>query len=253
MTELPIAVTDLRESGLRLIRFGTSEFSSLAKTSLPASAVVPLTPLLPFSVFLKNESAQTIIGYTVSWTSNDASGTTYTDYRTVFDAITLKGLVAPNAARLVTILTSDPPPSSFVQDIAEESDRLKNQASVSIALEAVMFDDGSVQGRDTSQSIEQMRARVRAEYDLYVRIARLSESDAAVIPDLQLVSASVKPGSKLVFGSNPYSEWYRFYAATSASSLLQLAKVKGVPELLSYVRTTLVTKKYQSFVNTKKN
>ena len=116
-----------------------------------------------------------------------------------------------------------------------------------------MFDDGSVQGRDTPQSIEQMRARVRAEYDLYVRIARLSESDAAVTPDLQLVSASVKPGSKLVFGSNPYSEWYRFYAATSASSLLQLAKVKGVPELLPYVRMTLVTKKYPSFVNTKKN
>ena len=66
-------------------------------------------------------------------------------------------------------------------------------------------------------------------YDLYVRIARLSESDAAVTPDLQLVSASVKPGSKLVFGSNPYSEWYRFYAATSASSLLQLAKVKESP------------------------
>jgi hypothetical protein len=247
----PIAVTDLREVGLRLIGFGTEDFNSLVATSLPSSSVAAVMPLLPFSVFLRNEGAQTLIGYTVSWASTDAIGNVFTDYRTVFDSFTFNGLVQPTQAKLVTILVADPVSASFAQgdmadDIIKESSRLQTQASITIALEAVMYADGSVEGVDKSQSIEQMKARVRSEYDLYVRVGSLSQSNESILADLQLVSESVKPGDKLMFASHPYSQWYRFYAAKSASSLLKLAREKGVPAVVSYVRSTLATKKYPS-------
>jgi hypothetical protein len=108
MNQIPsVALTDLREPGLGLISTGTTEFNDLAAASIPSGSD-SLTPLL--SAFLSNETSQTIVGYTVSWTSIDSGGNTTTDYRTVFDAFTLSGLILPGGNRRVTILTNDPPP-----------------------------------------------------------------------------------------------------------------------------------------------
>jgi hypothetical protein len=251
---LSVSVTDLNSSGLTLVPYNTARSASLLTVSVPAAISATLEPLLPYSVFIINDSQKTILAYTVRWTSVDqATNTPYTDDRTVCDAISLKGLISPHGYDLVTIVG---PVSSFgsitksaqiLRQITDEGQRLKAQMPVSISLEAVMFEDGSVTGGDTPRSISQIRARLRSEYDLYTAVLARASTDT-IIPWLQGVSNQIRPGGRLSFDADPFSQWYQFYQARTASGLLEAATTKGIPEMISYVQSALRNKHYPALV-----
>jgi hypothetical protein len=247
-----VSVADFNLSGIALVPYSSPEFPSLAVASVPDSLMGALWELLPFSVFLRNDSNKTVIAYTASWTMTDSAGQHDAYYSTVCDATSLKGLALPHTCRLVTII--EPPTASsannpqVLQDIAEQAQRLKAQASVAIALELVVFEDGSSIGADPLLSLSEVRARLRSEYDLYKSVVASTEPDESFSAWLQALAGQVKPGSTLKFDKDPFAGWYRFYQVRTASALLQMTGLKGRAETVSYVRSRLESKRYPPLI-----
>lgn len=142
-----VSVADFNPSDITLVPYTSFQFDSLLAGAVPETVASALRDLRPYSVFIRSGSSKAIIAYTVSWSSVDKMGQPYTHYGTVCDAISLKGLILPYTDGLVTIigylpsasLATDP---QVFSDISEHADRFRDQASVRITLEAVMFEDG---------------------------------------------------------------------------------------------------------------
>jgi hypothetical protein len=239
-------VTEFNGSGISVIPNGSFEFNSFVTTSLAPSAATQIQRLLPYSILLKNTSEQAIIAYTFSWTSVDSTGQPSTSYQTVCDDITLKGLILPQSADIVTSL--GPANVAVIQParLATEALFFQTQRSVTIALEAVMFQDGSVIGRDGGLSVPQIKAVLRSEYDLYKSVLTSADPNS-LVSKLQQLSDTLKPGGNLDL-TDPFQGWYGFYSARLASRLLKIASDKGVEAMLAFVQTTFQEKTYPPLV-----
>lgn len=247
-----ISVTNFTSGPLVVLPYDSSDFSSLA-ASLPAASRAAIKSLLPYCVFIKNEGQRPLIAYSVGWISTDAAGKTYTDYHTVGDVVRLQPVIRPRTAALATVLGPLDDPlvaSNMVSDIAEQARTFAGRVSLSISLESVVFDDGTSIGADRSKAIPQIKARLKAEYDLYNSI--LEKAGNSPAPDvsswLQALAESVPPGSHLAFSDDPFPTWYEFYKGRIAAGLMGLSKRKGFPELAAYVRSQLSTKPYPALL-----
>jgi hypothetical protein len=238
-----VIVSAFSNPEVQIIAPTSTDFQSLMNASAHPSVLGSLQPLLPYSVILRNNSTKSIIAYTVSWSSIDKSGRPNIDYRTVCDAIQLKGLISPSSDSFVTIVGT--PPSMGVAEVAEEEKRFQSQGSITISLEAVMFEDGTTSGSDRSLSILQIKARIQSENDLFKSV--LTRDSASVKPWLEALSAAVRPGSRLNLSTDPYPVWYQFYQARIASTLLKRAAAKSIPELIDSVRSEFYSKHYPDF------
>jgi hypothetical protein len=229
------------------------EASSAQPNLLPPNVSSALAPLLAYSAVIKNTSTQPIIAYTISWTSIDKNGVPYVDYRTICDAPSPHGFLRPGDKRLVTLLG---PAHQFIEEdnsghvseeASNEAHRLQAQSAVTVALEAVMFSDGSALGEDHSQSLSQIRARLRAEYDLYKRVAE--SQDPYLLPgQLQIIADELKPGAYLDLRSDPYQTWYKFYQANVASRLIQHSSEAGTANMVSSVKSALHDNDYPALL-----
>jgi hypothetical protein len=247
-----VSVTASNVPGITLIPFPSPEVSSFL-APLP-SIPLSLQTVLPYSILIRNATSKPIFAYTVSWISRDRDGAQHSDYRTVCAAMTYNGVIASGQDSLVTIAGSIGAPthaaSQTFEDSQEEISRFQNQASVVIALEAVMFADGVVFGKDTSGSVAQIKARIRSEYDLYSSVAAGATTGSALVSWLQTLSGQVKPGMNLkTLSGDPLIQWYRFYQAKIAANLLQVAGTNKdesaiAAEIIAYATSTLKVKHY---------
>lgn len=97
-----ISVAAFNTSGVALVPNGTPDFQLLLGALVPSEILTVIQPILPYSVFIKNESAKSIIAYTLSWATIDNAGEPYTDDRTVCDLISLRPVLLPHSAALAT-------------------------------------------------------------------------------------------------------------------------------------------------------
>ena len=252
MPAVTVSAANINVPGITLVAYSSPQFESLVAASVPGNLEGALWGVMPFSVFLRNETNKAVIAYTVSWTLVDNAGQRYVHYGTVCDAIALKGLIAPHGDGLVTILgavsasSSDDP--QLLREVAEFAQWLNEQATVSIALDVVVFEDGAAAGPDPSLSMSQIKARLRSEYDLYKSVVARSDTDQTLVAWLQSLASQVKPGSTLAFGNDPFPQWYQFYQARTASALLKLAGSKGHVEAAAYIRSALRSKPYPPLI-----
>jgi hypothetical protein len=248
-----VSVAPFSASGITAVPYNSPEFSALLNGGyLSPELASAFRELLPYSIFVKNDTNRAVIGYTVSWTTVDSTGFSFTDYVTTFDSITLKGLILPHGAGLAAIVVPVFPVSAQTSaDIVAQATRLGNQQSVTVALEFVVFEDGSSIGRDNAQSRAYISARLRSEYDLYQSVLGRAGNDAISITSwLQTLVDQFKPGTKLHLGADPYPDLYKLGQAQSAANLLALASAKGVPAMTSSVQHTLQTKPYPPLIVT---
>jgi hypothetical protein len=242
--------TPFSASGISLVPYGSPAFVQLLKASLPDMLPASTLAVLPYSVFVVNASAKPIIAVTVGWTSLDDAGQPNVDYRTVWDVIHLAAVVAPNSASLATIIGPVSAASLAGQpafgDGQEQASVFQAQASVTVALDAVVFPDGTSLGPVRSQSVAQMMTRLRAERDLYTMASSnaSTQSVSALTSWLQTLSDQAKPGAKLSLGSGADPGWYVFYQARIGDSLMRFVNDRGVDAALAYVRSVLATKPY---------
>jgi hypothetical protein len=253
---MTISVTDLHASGVSLVPYASSDYTSLAAAAVSPSVAAAIQPLLLYSAFVANKTALPILACTVSWAMVDKTGTPFTNYQTFFDPISLAPAVLPDGAILATVMGSINTPGveknqQILNELAAQASLLQSQASVTISLEAVMFVDGSTIGRDTSLSMAQTRARMRSEYDLYTAVlqkATDTPTDSAFISWLQALANALPPGAKLSFSMDPFPTWYKFYQARLARELVNFASQRTVQEMVAFVQKAFVTKQYPPLV-----
>ncbi len=227
-----VKVTPFPDAEVKILPYN-SEYSALAEaiTTLPN-----LRQMLPYSVVLKNGTAKSIIAYTVSWTTiTDTASTPYTSSRTVRATEDVSSQIAPSGSKVITIARQ---PS---EDVTTYLERFQNSA-LTIQLEAVMFEDGTTMGDDTSQSMDQVKGDLRSEYDLLTTILSLKQS--LVLPHLKEVAQAHKPGEMIDLTKGPFKEWYKYFQAQLARRLLSTAQSSGVAALLADVQVMFQSKRY---------
>jgi hypothetical protein len=249
-----ISVAAFNTSGVALVPNGTPDFQLLLGALVPSEILTVIQPILPYSVFIKNESTKSIIAYTLSWATIDNDGEPFTDDRIVCDFISLKPLLSPHSAALATFFGPLNPAAAtdpqLRTEISEQAGTFKSKASVTISVEAVMFEDGTTVGVDSSRSVSQIVARLQAERDLYVTTVEktTSSSDAETTSWLQAVASAFPPGSHLNLQGDPYAAWYQFYRSRIASGLINLIGKRDFSVMISYVQAELGRKPYPATI-----
>ncbi len=109
-----------------------------------------LRAALPYSIVVRNGTSKSIIAYTAFWTTTGEHGDPYSYSRTVGGMYDPGSQIAPNAEKIITIAMQ---PN---EDLTGYVNRFEHSA-VTIALDAVMFEDGSTAGPDYSESMAKSR------------------------------------------------------------------------------------------------
>ena len=172
----PISIEDFAAEGVTLTPATDGDFDARAQAILggQASPVLEVKPLL---AIVANRNPRTVVAYTVAWTvtrRNQSSETTRTQFKFP-DAVagTGNGLallqgreIRPGEQRLVG-MGFEVWPVEYVDSYRDYGSRnaelLGDVISLHIALDAVIFDDGSLLGPDESRLAEHFIAYVRAK------------------------------------------------------------------------------------------
>ena len=204
----PIRISDFESQGATLTPASAAGFDERAQAILDGNAS-PLLELKPYLAIVRNENARTVVAYTVSWTVTLRNGISEV-HQTQFkfpDAVagTSNGLsllegreIRTGEERLLGVGFEAWPPEhvNTYRDFGlEEARRLINVKSLEVALDAVIFDDGTMLGPDQSRLAEHFIEFVRAKQSLYRDIVvGLENGGQDVLAPLRSM-ASVPPGT----------------------------------------------------------
>lgn len=242
--------TPFNAMGIRLVPYGSPTFGQLLSASWPPALPTSTLAVLPYSLYVVNSASKPVIAFTVSWSSVDSMGEATVDYRTVWDVISLAAVIPPNGGSLATIVGPVSAASLSGEPLfgggQERAQILQAQTSVVVALDAVVFSDGTSVGPDKSQAVTQMMTRLRAERDLYTSVSTSAktESNGAITAWLQTISSQAVPGSTLSLDGGADPAWYQYYQARLSDSLVRFALGSGVPAMVAYVQSVLKAKPY---------
>lgn len=175
-----IQISDFDSEGVTLTPATASDFDARAQAILAGNAL-PVLELKPYLAIVQNRNPRTVVAYAVSWTAtlrNETSEINYTQFKFP-DAVagTSNGLsilqgreIRTGAERLVGMGFEAWPPEhvdSYREFGLAEAGRLGEVRGLRIALDAVIFDDGVLLGRDESRLAEHFIEFVHAKQLLY--------------------------------------------------------------------------------------
>jgi hypothetical protein len=239
------------KSGITVVPYTSPRFAEKLSGAASPALSATLQPLLPYSVLIENDSETSVLAYTIVWAAVDHDGMPFTEFRGMIDYVALRRLIPPGKISLATILgpsdslTLD---QQLVTSITQEVQAFERRASLTIFLDAVLFDDGTVIGNDTRQTLAEMRARIRAEYDLFSAIVAKADSGVGwpgVLSWVETISDAVPISSyRLDLGNDPFSAWYRYYRARLAGALVRGTKGGSASNTIDTVRSMLRNKPY---------
>jgi len=176
----PIRISDFESGGVTLTPASAADFDERAQAILDGHAS-PLFELKPYLAIVKNRNPRTVVAYTVSWTvtlRNGMSETCHTQCKFP-DAVagTNYGLsllekreIGTGEERVVGVGFEAWPPEQVntYRDFGlAEAHRWINVKSLEIALDAAIFDDGTLLGPDDSRLAEDFIEFVHAKQSLY--------------------------------------------------------------------------------------
>jgi hypothetical protein len=178
-----ITVESIDSANIHIHSFTSPQFQQ----ALNPGRDTTLDGLLEYSVLLTNDSEEQIVAYSVRWLFTAADGTTTKSEVTIFD---FSHFPSPSSSELPphkSIFVTNVGPTESVRDprVLELNNPrmitfLRTQKSIQIALAAVLFDDGSSEGKDPDAWISRWRAHLEAERDLF--------REAVTLPQDQLQS-----------------------------------------------------------------
>jgi len=185
-----IEIADFAPEGVTLTPATAPDFDSRAAAILGAGAP-PALELKPYLAIVRNQNPRTVVAYTVAWTATVRNGTTrvkYTQFKFP-DAVagTSNGLsllegreIGAGAERLIGLGFEIWPPEhadSYRNYGLAEAFDLGSVIRLHIALDAVIFDDGSLLGPDRFLLAQHFIEFVRAKQSAYRDIVVALESD----------------------------------------------------------------------------
>ena len=179
MTPL-IQVKGLESDGIMLMSCTDSAFDAAVKSWF-AGNVAELLALKPLLVCLSNQSGRTMVAYTLRWEimRNGQREITFSQAKypdAVAAAVPVRGNEVRAGERIICGMsieldsgqwTGQATEEFYLRQFAAWSREYDNAASLSISLDAVIFEDGELIGPDESRLRDDFAAYVSAKQDLY--------------------------------------------------------------------------------------
>jgi hypothetical protein len=175
-----IEISDFDPEGVSLTSAAAPDFDARAQAIL-AGAASPALELKPYLVIVHNRNPRTVVAYTVSWTAtlrNETSEISYTQFKfpdavagTTHGLSVLQGREMRTGDKRLVGMGFEMWPPEYVESYCEfgrqAAVRLGDVVQLSVALDAVIFDDGELLGHDESRLAEHFIEFVHAKQSLY--------------------------------------------------------------------------------------
>jgi hypothetical protein len=175
-----IEISDFDSHGVTLTSAAAPDFDACAQAILAVAAPAVLQ-LKPYLTIVRNRNPRTVVAYTVSWTAtlrNQSSEVNYTQFKfpdavagTTHGLSVLQGReIRTGEERLVGMGFEVWPPEyadSYCEFGRQGVMRLGEVKKLRISLDAVIFEDGAMLGRDESRLAEHFIEFVLAKQSLY--------------------------------------------------------------------------------------
>jgi hypothetical protein len=177
----PIQISDFDSEGVTLTPASAPDFDERAQAILGGNASSRVLELKPYLAIVRNSNPRTVVAYTVSWTAtrrNDSSEVHHTQFKFP-DAVagTSNGLavlqgreIRTGEERLVGMGFEVWPPEyvdSYGEFGRQAATGLGEVKQLGIALDAAIFDDGVLLGRDEARLVENFIEFVHEKQSLY--------------------------------------------------------------------------------------
>lgn len=173
------------DSQVTMLTGGSPEFMETLASFADKAAISALQPLLPYCVLVKNGSASRLMSILVRYELTDGRRPVVTHH---FMLGTIRNeprdMIPPGAVVLITPITSlniqlGPGRSSIgLQHVGELTyfisstvDLYSRQAAISVSLDSIVFDDGTLIGPDKTRNLDRINEWVRAEKDVAAALA----------------------------------------------------------------------------------
>jgi hypothetical protein len=252
---------DLAADGVTIIRPSDPSFNAkFAERQQGQRRGQGQDSLMPFSVFLHNESEQTVVAYLIQWCFTKPDGTNDC-YRKAFTAskalmegekftpegAAQSGKIKSNSDVYVSLLNPDGTGPFRIQLTPEEKDQYKqgarldsmnlsqrvlaelaNFTDVTISLDGLFFEDGTFVGDDTSGFFAQVKAQTDARRDLLNKLeaanGRGASARAALFSEIQTIAIQDPPAFRQ--GADPQN-LYDYFKTLYAKEILSSKDVVG--------------------------
>ena len=228
----PVAVSIPTEltTYLSVLSYGTPEYDSALGSVSPGLSSTGISPLLPYSVILRNASSEFLRGFNVVFWVQNGGGTTlpYSFASVELDGAK-SGLLPPGGLRLVSILpaanhaverndvaglTALPPTMSAISAMAAE---LGHSLSIQLTVEAIVTQNGAFIGPDRLGLLSRIQGEQSADAFIAAKL-NAAGSLPAMVSALETLSATPTDPSP-----NPFTrDFYSDRLARTASELLTL-------------------------------
>ncbi len=246
--EIKFHKSDLPEYGVNLVSSADPSFDGIAAKHFKNKQ--PKT-LKPFAVFITNSSARLVVAYALTWELKDENGRNITTKTVGYSepGILIGNEIPPNLIHTTAIEPGKERCFSWDSKIDPAQVEINNvrnpilamveaelarATDVTVALDAVVFDDGSVVGPNKTAFVDQMRAMVAAKGDLLRDIAAASErGDVDQVLD-SIGALAQEP--EVVFGSTfSTDEWYRHFKKVYATEIANQRAAYGKERLIPFL------------------
>lgn len=237
---------DFPEYGVRIITPADPSFDGIANRYFKSKGPLDLKP---FSVFIKNSGSQMIVGYSITWALfNDGKRITSNTVGYTEPGVLLGNEIPSDTVHTTAIepgkvrcftwnsqihpeLVGETKPDP-IQNILNSE--LSRATDVTVSLDAVVFDDGTFVGANTTGFIDQMQAMVTAKSDLMREVVEANQSGAVDAAFESIIRTSQE--DDVVFDAKfSNADWYRYFRKMYATEIAQRRKIQGKDHALSYV------------------
>ncbi|MBN9661864.1 MAG: hypothetical protein J0H49_26955 [Acidobacteria bacterium] len=217
------------DSGVAMLPGGSPEFGDALASFADEVALSALRPLFPYCVLLKNESTSRLLAILVRYELTDDKGKVI-PHHFMLGTINHKPhlMIPPGAFVLITpitglnvLLQSKPAPvgvqhtDELTYFISSTVDQYSKQSAISVSLDSVVFEDGTLVGPDRTKNLHRINAWISAEKEVAAALAGRRGPDV-----IRYLSTILETPAKV---ASSYSEVDQFddHRRSFASGLLQ--------------------------------
>jgi hypothetical protein len=253
-------IKDQPKHNLRLIGPSDPSFDERLRRELKGESNEVVDTLKPFSVFLENKGARTVVAYLIQWcfTKPDGSNEYYrkgvVNPQALMDGENVSpdlrrqsGQVEPDSAIFLSLLSTagsgilrrEASPQE-VEDF-KEGKRLDQRSSlqrfgaqaekfgeITVSIDAAFFEDGTFVGPDTTHFFDQTQAVIDAKRDFLNELAAGLSNSGRSRDSLyaRLRETAIQPSDSIDSSSTP-ADYYNYFKKLSASEFLRMKDVQG--------------------------
>ena len=231
-----VTVVPSPAEGIELLGSQSPDFRADVEAIVGTAAMPLIEPWLPFTVVVKNNSAQTLLAYNIRWT---AGFTTSLGSLATTEAGGLKPGSMVVALASSALLTGPPGPhqqASLAESQARSLAALQAAPAATISLDSAVWVSGQFVGPDAGRNFE----RDAAEFTAWRAVALDVQSQLAAGASFDGIAAVLSQmTNQPVGGSRASRDWNAQFRAGEAQRLLRIYQRGGGQAVLDLIQQQL--------------